>query len=514
MRAGVRFLVLSLLLSTAVASLLSQTVDRYEIRVGLERSDGSYTIQNIPLETYVARVLVGEAAPSSPPAALEALAIAIRTFAIVNRGRHNADGFDVCDSTHCQVMKVATAATERAANATTGLVLMRAGTPVPVYYSASCGGRTEVPSEVWPGSDDPPYLPSQKDDACEGQPEWAANISVADLTKAFKAAGFRGDRLRDMRVLARNGSGRVSKLRIAGFSPDTLSGQDLRAALGRTLGWLLVKSAAFELDRRGDVYHFEGHGYGHGVGMCVIGSFNLAARGQTAAQILNRYYPGLDIVPISNAATVINAPPRAPALSDSRGAPVLSDSRGAPAVSESRAAAVPLGDPEQADRSNAEAFAFQSRDEIAKALGLAAPDRLTIRFHPTTQSYERATGQAWFTSGAVVNGEIHLLPLAVLRDRGVLERTIRHELVHLLIDEPLAKRPAWVREGAALYFSGQRPDVAEEESRFQPRGRLSCPDDAELMQPVSAGSLSNAHARALACFARQAGDGRSWRDVR
>ena len=56
-----------------------------------------------------------------------------------------------------------------------------------------------------------------------------------------------------------------------------------------------------------------------------------------------------------------------------------------------------------------------------------------------------------------VNGELHLLPLAVLRDRGVLERTIRHELVHAMADDLLGKRPAWVREGAAIYFAGERP---------------------------------------------------------
>jgi len=511
MRTRAKFLFFCVLLSSVAAGLSSQVGDsRYEIRVGIERPDGGYTIQNVPLETYVARVLVGEAAPNSPPAALEALAIAIRTFAVVNRGRHNADGFDLCDTTHCQVMRIATTATERAANATAGLVLMRAGTPVPVYYSASCGGHTEVPSEVWPGSDDPPYLPSQKDDACEGQPEWTANIKAADLAKAFKAAGFRGDRLREMRIVSRNQSGRVSKLRISGFDPDTISGQDLRAVVGRTLGWLLVKSAAFEMERRGDVYHLEGHGYGHGVGMCVIGAFNLAGRGQTAAQILNRYYPGLDIVSIGSAATVISAPaPRPAAPSRATVAAAVPVAVAAPSP-----IAVALPDEDEGERATIQALALGARDDLAQTLGVAAPKRLTIRFHPTTQSYERATGQAWFTSGTVVNGEIHLLPLAVLRDRGVLERTIRHELVHLLIDEALAKRPAWVREGAALYFSGQRPEAAQDDSRFKPRGRLSCPDDAELGQPVSAGSLTNAHARALACFARQAGDGRPWRDIK
>src|SRR5206468_10119770 len=137
------------------------------LRVGALQPGGGYTIATLPLETYVARVVAGEAARDSPPAALEALAITVRTFALANRGRHHADGFDVCDQTHCQVLRAATAATDRAAVATAGRVLMAHGSAIAaVFYSASCGGRTEIPSEVWPGADDPPYLPSHRDDAC------------------------------------------------------------------------------------------------------------------------------------------------------------------------------------------------------------------------------------------------------------------------------------------------------------------------------------------------------------
>jgi hypothetical protein len=203
------------------------------------------------------------------------------------------------------------------------------------------------------------------------------------------------------------------------------------------------------MERRGDLYHLEGHGYGHGVGMCVIGSVNLAARGQTAAQILGRYYPGLDIVPLSTPATV---PSPVPVGSSARALPsAATPSRAAAAVplAAPSPVALALPDEDEGERAAIEALALRARDDIARRLGVTAPSRLTVRFHPTTQSYERATGQAWFTSGAIVANEIHLLPLAVLRDRGVLERTVRHELVHLMLDEPLTKRPAWVREGAA-----------------------------------------------------------------
>jgi hypothetical protein len=176
---------------------------------------------------------------------------------------------------------------------------------------------------------------------------------------------------------------------------------------------------------------------------------------------------------------------------------------------------VSLPDDDEGERDAIVKQTLKARDDLARALGVPAP-RVTLRFHPTTDDYERVTGQAWFTSGAIVKNEVHLLPLAVLRDRGVLDRTIRHELVHLMTDAALDKRPAWVREGAAIYFAGEPILPGEQRQRpaFKPEPRASCPDDNELLHPVSVGALSNAYARARACFAKQIQSGRTWRDVR
>jgi hypothetical protein len=175
---------------------------------------------------------------------------------------------------------------------------------------------------------------------------------------------------------------------------------------------------------------------------------------------------------------------------------------------------VSLPDGDEGGRSAIVAQTRKARDDLARVLGVAPP-RITLRFHPTTDDYERATGQAWFTSGAIVNNELHLLPLAVLRDRGVLERTIRHEIVHVMTDPALAKRPAWVREGAAIYFAGEPmiPGEPKQRPAFKPEPRASCPGDNELLHPVSVGALSNAYARARACFAKQIQAGKRWNDV-
>jgi len=242
----------------------------------------------------------------------------------------------------------------------------------------------------------------------------------------------------------------------------------------------------------------------------VIGSVNMAVAGRTATEILNKYFPGLDIGVPGGAI--------APAVVAARGA-VPPAARPAPPAPPPppvfTGVSLALPDEDEGERDAIAQLTDRTRGEIARALGLPAPARVVVRFHPTTASYERATSQPWFTSGAVVGGELHLLPLAVLRDRGVLERTIRHELVHLMADPLLGQRPAWVREGAAIYFAGQRPIPGEHDRpSVRPPTRASCPADPELVRPVSAGALSNAFARALACFSRQLDNGRSWREVR
>jgi hypothetical protein len=186
-----------LVLCASVASLVSlasQAPDggQLQMRVGFERPDGSHAIQAIPLEAYVARVLVGRRSGAAKCAGRARSARHRHSQTpVVNRNRHNAEGFDVCDTTHRQVVRIASTATERAANATAGLVLARNGVPVPVHLPCVVRrGITEVP--LWPYGREEKIRrisPSQPDDACEGAPVWSANVTAADLTRSFKTAG-------------------------------------------------------------------------------------------------------------------------------------------------------------------------------------------------------------------------------------------------------------------------------------------------------------------------------------
>jgi hypothetical protein len=99
---------------------------------------------------------------------------------------------------------------------------------------------------------------------------------------------------------------------------------------------------------------------------------------------------------------------------------------------------------------------------------------------------------------------MHLPPLRLLIDRGMVTGSLRHQLVHVMADGELPERPAWIREGAAVYFS--MPDAGG--------SRPPCPQDVELQRPISIGALADAYARARTCFERQVSGGRDWRRVR
>jgi hypothetical protein len=127
--------------------------------------------------------------------------------------------------------------------------------------------------------------------------------------------------------------------------------------------------------------------------------------------------------------------------------------------------------------------------------------------HPSVEAFGRATGQPWWVAGASEGANIDLLPLAILRQQGQLERTIRHEVAHVLLDRALAGRPLWVREGAAFYFADP-PGATDAPTRG------GCPSDEEFLRPLSAGAHRSAYARAATCFSRAMAQGRRWTDVK
>lgn len=130
-------------------------------------------VEEMSLEEYVYSVVAAEMPAAFPEAALEAQAVAARTYALYQRqsGKHADVGGDVCgESTCCQAFITqeeldarwegdAAFYTEKLRGAvarTAGEVLTYDGTLAAAVYHASSDGSTRSAAEVWGGAQ--PYL--------------------------------------------------------------------------------------------------------------------------------------------------------------------------------------------------------------------------------------------------------------------------------------------------------------------------------------------------------------------
>jgi peptidoglycan hydrolase-like amidase len=111
-------------------------------------------------ETAVASIVAAEL-PTVGNEALKAQAVAARSFLAASRARH--EGFEFCDTTHCQFLREPPkpgSAAARAAEETRGLALAYQGRVFAALYSADCGGRTRTIEDAgWQTPQDVGYYP-------------------------------------------------------------------------------------------------------------------------------------------------------------------------------------------------------------------------------------------------------------------------------------------------------------------------------------------------------------------
>ena len=256
-------------------------------------------VEEVSVEAYVAAVLPGEIGRRAPTAALEAQAVAARSYALARRTRHADERADLCDDVHCQVFRglsAATAETRNAAAATEGVVLVQNGRIIPAPFHAVCGGKTARPRDVWDDEENPDLVPVE-DDACSGAPgfAWSFSIPRKELPRLAQALGL--PEARFVEVYGRDDTGRVSMLRLAapGGASRVVRGFDFRKAASEIWGWASVRSTAFEMSESRSEYFLAGRGTGHGAGMCQAGAIARARRGETRDAILGLYYRGAGV---------------------------------------------------------------------------------------------------------------------------------------------------------------------------------------------------------------------------
>ena len=380
----------------------------------------------MPSERYVGAVLSAEAAPDEPPASLEALAIAARTFALANLRRHKAENFDLCDSTHCQALRLGLLrpAVVEAVRNTAGITLWNGQHRASIYYTQHCGGITEAASALWP-TERSAYLATHSDPYCirRSPASWQADIPLADLNQIASELHWSLPRpVTDVRIVQHTGSGRAKLLELSGPARVvTISASSLRFGINRSLGWNRIRSDLYTVVVTGNMLHFTGHGYGHGVGLCQAGAFEMAREHRTAAEILAFYFPNTHAGLISSGGLWHN---------ETAGAVTIR------AISPNP------------ELTHAIEIAWQ------RALGLfplmSDAPRPTIVVAPTTELFRQLTSSPGYLLAVTRGDQITLQPLSVLRRNGPLESVILHEFLHVLIEsQSTSETPLWLREGLA-----------------------------------------------------------------
>jgi stage II sporulation protein D len=351
------------------------------------------------------------------------------------------------------------------------LVQLFEGKPVFACYSRSCGGTTESAAAVW--SDlGAPFLRSRSDPYCTRQtvPAWHWRATPPEIAAVLQRSQLRvPPELPSITVAQRTPSGRARVLLLAGNGPPVrVSASSFRFAIGRALGWKTVRSDRFEIGASAGRLTFQGSGEGHGVGLCQLGADQMGLEGHGYREILAFYYPGTSLGLTARGFSWSRLGTETVALMTT-----------------------------QPDRDRAVlALAERYLKDLAQQTNLPVPAGIELRIYPDVETFRNATGEPGWVAARTAGRRIHLQPAAALRSRGALDSTLRHELLHVLVEaQAMAGLPVWFREGLVGYLAGYDHRAAPAPSDsidFTDPGPLQ----NDLRQTVDATRARNAYAAA------------------
>ncbi len=363
----------------------------------------------IALEDYVEAVLHGEAGGSRHAAARKAMAIAARTYAARFRGRHAVEGFDFCDTTHCQDARFTESARpelREAVEATSGELIWWQGRPAAAYYHADSGGWLE-------SSPEGPYLRARRDAWWKAEEDWRWTIRATELAERLGLKMV----TRELAIVEREASGRVKRVKVFGWPGD---GAAFRTLVGRNLGWEKLPSRLFEVRQDGERITFQGRGRGHGIGMPQASAERMAAAGKDERAILAEYYPG--------AVVGVTARGFAWTRREQEGVSLFST--------------------EMARDGRWLGVAAKEWARMQGELGMAG--KVVVRIYPTREAFRDATGITERVAGATRGERVRLVA-------GFEEGTLRHEMLHALLEtNTRQEHPLWFREGLVEALNGER----------------------------------------------------------
>ena len=260
---------------------------------------------------------IAEVPSNWPKAALEAQAVAARSYALATTGWSGVEGealdSAICATASCQVYRGIPVPADptyrrwvRAVHRTDGLVLESGGRPATTVYFSTSNGRTYANEDVF-GSAPLPYLRPvpERDDGASPTSRWRARIPFGDVTRFLRAEGLWPQ---GRRIAAADPGASAVTFR-GGGATRTVAADDIRDAVNT---WapcleprsypppvgggrlpLTIPSQWLRFSATDRTLVVTGRGWGHGVGMVQWGAYGKAREGRSAAEILAFYYGGL-----------------------------------------------------------------------------------------------------------------------------------------------------------------------------------------------------------------------------
>lgn len=312
---------------------------------------GKVSVVNaVPLEDYIKGVIPYEMPASWHREALKAQAVCARSYADGQRGRHKSQGFDVCNTTHCQVYQGVNGATpnsDAAVDATRGQYLYQENQKVVGYFFSSDGGATESSVNVWGGEF--AYLTGKPDPYEKTEQSsngvWSQTRTAQEIQSKLNASGRPIGTVRSVQVTKRTDTDNVNELTItdtngkqvkltkdacrtvlglnsirytvaSGNAPiedayyavgnrntvtklDSLQGKTVLTSDGKQIitDSSIAQRVPAEADAEvlGTSFVFSGRGWGHSVGMSQYGAKAMAEQGFSYDEILRFYFTGVTV---------------------------------------------------------------------------------------------------------------------------------------------------------------------------------------------------------------------------
>lgn len=210
-------------------------------------------INVVNIDDYLKGVVPYEMSPSWPIEALKAQALCAKSYCLNSAGKHSKDGFDLCNTTDCQVYQGtnnSSVITDQAVELTHGLAVTYNGQLAQTYYHSSSGGYTENSENIWGGKI--PYLRAVEDKYLKHTSPWNYTVSSDEIAGILRTKGYDCASVTDLYISQLTDAGNVRAITIViDGNPVVFSGEKARTILNTSGNSYAVKSHRFTITANG-----------------------------------------------------------------------------------------------------------------------------------------------------------------------------------------------------------------------------------------------------------------------